>query len=332
MPGNALDHSTNGGSGAAPGVLCSGNIVFDILLHPVRESAWGTTTLVESLEYHVGGNGSNTSLALAAMGVPVRLLGTVGRDEQARFVLKKFQQAGVDTSAVRTVPEPTAATVAMVNAAGDRKFLHRVGASAVAFAEPLDFTPALTVGMSHYHLGSIFTLPRMRAHAAETLCRARLARLTTSLDTTWDPYGQWMEALRPSLPHLDLLFLNEDEARMVTGSAAPKEAADVVLRGGVGAAVIKLGRRGCAIYTGEQELLCPAFDVEAKDTTGAGDCFVGGFLAARARGATLDAAGRLANAVAALSVQRIGAAVDLPSYNEVRAWMDSAPVRGVHKP
>ena len=138
-----------------------------------------------------------------------------------------------------------------------------------------------------------------------------------------------MEALAPSLPHLDLLFLNEDEARMVTGSADPAEAAKVVLDLGVRIAVIKLGHRGCAIYSSADELHCPAFDVEAKDTTGAGDCFVGGFLAARMRGGNLQEAGRLGNAVAALSVQQIGAVVDLPSYDEMQNWIGSAEVRNV---
>ena len=111
---------------------------------------------------------------------------------------------------------------------------------------------------------------------------------------------------------------------MATGSTSPAVAASVFLRGGVRIAVVKLGHRGCAIYTGNEQLLCPSFEVEVKDTTGAGDCFVAGFLAARARGASLEDAGRFANAVAARSVERIGAVAGLPSYGEVRAWMNSA--------
>jgi ribokinase len=62
--------------------------------------------------------------------------------------------------------------------------------------------------------------------------------------------------------------------------------------------------------------------VDAKDTTGAGDCFVAGFLAARARGESLVDAGRFANAVAAKSVEKIGGAVGIPPYNQVKEWMD----------
>lgn len=77
-------------------------------------------------------------------------------------------------SAVRAVDAPTAASVVIVNAAGGRKFLHRIGSSDAAFPEPIDFTAAITA-VSHCHLASIFTLPLLRTHAATTLAHARAA-------------------------------------------------------------------------------------------------------------------------------------------------------------
>ena len=62
------------------GVICTGNLVLDILVRPVEEPAiWGATTIVESVEQHLGGNGANTSYTLAKLGVPARLLGMVVR-------------------------------------------------------------------------------------------------------------------------------------------------------------------------------------------------------------------------------------------------------------
>jgi sugar/nucleoside kinase (ribokinase family) len=200
--------------------------------------------------------------------------------------------------------------------------------SATAFTAPLQFTGTLTEGMSYYHMASLFILPNLRAHAAEALCRARAAGLTTSLDTNWDPAGRWLKDLAPCLGHLDLMFLNEDEARMTTGFSEPERAAAVLLQQGLRVAVMKLGARGCAIYTSDREFLCPAFDVEAKDTTGAGDCFVAGFLSALWRDASLAEAGHFANAVAALSVQRVGGVAGVPPYAAVNAWMTTARLRG----
>lgn len=306
------------------GVICSGNIVYDTLVKPVDELIWSRTTFVDSIEVHAGGNGASTSRTLGRLGVPVRLLGAVGSDNASQFLLEILQGDGVDISGVARVPGPPAATVGIVSSSGERKFFHSLGASKAAFAEPVEFTPELCAGMAHYHLASLFVLPRLRARAPEVLIRARNAGLTTSFDTNWDPENGWMETLRPCLPHLDLLFMNEVEAEMITGSTDPKEGAKIVLSEGLQTAVMKLGRRGCAIYTQGQEILSPGFDVEAKDTTGAGDCFVAGFLAAYLHGASLAEAAEFANAVAALSVQQVGAVTGIRSHAETKAWMQTA--------
>ena len=214
----------------------------------------------------------------------------------------------------------------LVNEAGDRQFLHRLGASEEAFREPVDFTREICQGMSHYHLASLFILPHVRVNGTEMLRRARAAGFTTSLETNWDAKGEWMRMLEPCLPDLDMLFMNEDEALHVTGSIDPETGARVVLNS-VRTAVMKLSRRGCAIYTGTDEIICPAFDVIAKDTTGAGDCFVAGFLTSRRRGASWAEAGRFANAVAALSVQTLGAVSGVLPFEETEAWMRSTQVR-----
>jgi sugar/nucleoside kinase (ribokinase family) len=312
-----------------PGVLCCGNIVYDTLVKPVNELHWGRgTTFVESIEYHAGGNGANTSRALAILGIPVRLLGAVGSDEAGRFLLRALQDSGADTTRVTEVSAPTAATVALVNSAGDRKFFHRPGSSCEAFPEPIDFTPELCDRMSHFHLASFFVLPRLRARGPEMLIRAREAGLTTSFDTNWDPQEGWMATLQPCLPHIDILFMNEDEAHMMTGCSDHTAAANTVMAKGLRTAVMKLSGRGCAIYDNEREIVCAAFDVEAKDTTGAGDCFVAGFLAARQRGASLAEAGQFANAVAAMSVQTIGAVEGVLPLTQTEAWIRSTPLRG----
>lgn len=305
------------------GVLCCGSIVFDVHARPVARTEWGTTSLVESIEYRVGGNGASTALALGRLGVPVRLLGAVGRDREGERLVGILGRAGVDTGAVGRVDAPTAASVVLVNESGDRRILHRPGAAENAFAEPVAFGAEITAGMSYFHLSSVFILPRMRAHAAQTLARARAARLATSLDTNWDARGRWMRDLESSMPHLDLLFMNEDEARMITGCSDAGAAARVVREKGAREVVIKLGRSGCAIFAEGREIRCPAFDVDAVDTTGAGDCFVAGFLAALRTGATYEEAGRFANGVAALSAGNIGAAEAVPSYEETEAWIQA---------
>ena len=308
-------------------MLCSGNLVYDTVVGPVEDLHWGATTFVDCIECHPGGNGANTSRALAKLGIPVRLLGAVGTDPEGRFILDALKRSHVDSSYIDLIDAPTSASVAIVKPSGERKFFHQMGVSRDAFAEPIRFTPEICHGMTHYHLASLFVLPRLRRRGPEPLIQARAAGLKTSFDTNWDPDAGWMETLSPCLPHLDLLFMNEEEAHMITGSREPAQIAKIVLAKGLGTLALKLGSRGCAIYTQNQEVLCPAFDVPVKDTTGAGDCFAAGFLAATLDGANLTAAGRFANAVAALSVQKIGAVSGVLSKPETEAWIKSAHYR-----
>lgn len=306
------------------GVLCAGNMVHDTVVWPVEGLAWNTTTWVESIEQHLGGNGASTSYTLGILGVPVRLLATTGRDSFADLLLARLSAAGVDVSAVIRSEAPTPRTVALVNARGDRFFLHRAGASREAFAGPLEFSPALVAGLSHFHLANPFALPHMRPQAGDVLRRARAAGLTTSVDTGWDQYGKWLEDLGPCLPFTDLLFPNEDEARKLTGLDDIAAAAVRLRELGAGAVIVKRGAQGCDGFTPGGNFHVPAFAVRPRDTTGAGDCFVGGFLAALHRGRDWREAARFANAVGALSVEMMGATTNLRSFEETEAWMSQA--------
>src|SRR6266851_6675125 len=106
------------------GILCCGNIVLDIMVRPVEQFQWGTTTWVDTIEQNLGGNGSNTSYALGMLGVPVRLLGMVGRDAFGEQALSILKSAGVDLAFVGRSQAPTTETICPVNAEGNRLFLH----------------------------------------------------------------------------------------------------------------------------------------------------------------------------------------------------------------
>jgi sugar/nucleoside kinase (ribokinase family) len=82
---------------------------------------------------------------------------------------------------------------------------------------------------------------------------------------------------------------------------------------------VKTGPRGCVVNGRE----IPGFVVDAVDTTGAGDCFAGAFLAGIHHGLSPEECGRLANAVGAMNVQHLGATTGVRSLEETRTWMKS---------
>ena len=310
------------------GILCAGALTLDTLVGPFNNLHWGTTTYVDSIESRVGGSAANTARALRILGVPVRVSAFLGADAAADTILRELNRCGVDVSSIVTVDKSTPQTVALVSSSGDRQFLHRKGCSEVAFKNGLSFTPEVIAGITHFHLASLFVVPHLRQQAPSMLEQARISGLTTSMDTCWDPLGEWLRVLRPCLPHLDILFINEDEAKQCCG--AGESAADLarsILRAGTGMVVIKRSSQGCRIYTKAEEVVCPAYEVQARDTTGAGDCFVAGFLAAHLEGESAQHAGLMGNAAGALSVQSIGAVEGLLPRIEMEHWMARTSLR-----
>src|SRR5581483_432570 len=231
-----------------PGVLCFGNLAVDTISGPLHEPPqYGRTLWVDTLEQHGGGNGATTSFTLARFGVPVRLYGFCGNDAFGDFAVERLRAEGVDITWIERVDFPTSATVVLVDERGARAFLHRPGASAAAFQAIPDFSLELVAGCTGFHVANPFAMPHMRRHAPEMLRCARIAGLRTSLDTGWDSRDEWMQVIGPCLPLLDLLFVNEEEARRLTGREDAAGAARELLAGGVRDVVVKVGERGCLL-------------------------------------------------------------------------------------
>ena len=123
-----------------------------------------------------------------------------------------------------------------------------------------------------------------------------------------------------------LVTPNEVEAEEVTGVAitdldSANEAARVFFEKGVENVLITLGSRGVYVATRERAEIIPCFKVQAVDTTGAGDAFNGGFLTALSEGKDLWDAARFAQALAALSVQRLGTTASMPTREEIEEFL-----------
>ncbi len=296
----------------------------DVLVRPVSGLNWDTTTWVEELDQQIGGNGANTSYTIARLGVPARLLSAVGQDSFGDRAIEILKSAGTDVGFVRRSAAPTPATVVLVNSDGRRALLHRPGASRDAFTQPIEIAAELMAGCTHFHLANLYALPSLQPHAADLIRRMRAAGLITSIDTGWDARGRWMDTLAGCLGHADLLFVNRDEARHLTGAGDPGHAAMLLQDHGVRDVVVKLGAEGCLVCSGGFQFHSPAFPVSVLDTTGAGDCFVGGFLAALQRGFSIFDAAQFANAVGALSVQAMGGITGLLPWDQTIAWLETA--------
>lgn len=300
------------------GVHCCGNICFDIPVWPAQQFRWNATEWVEHIAEGIGGNGGNTSYTLARLGVPVRLHGMAGRDSHGDRVLEILRQAGVDTTGVGRSDRSTTCTVCLVHPNAERMFFQMPGASYDVDPDALDLTGD---AFSHFHLANLFSLPKVCAAAPRLLERARSAGLTTSLDTGWDTRGRWLEDVGPCLPFADVFFVNDTEGAMIASETEPDRIAGRLRREGAGAILLKLGAGGCILYTGADRIHVAGHRVNALDTTGAGDSFAAGFFAGLHRGLDPEAAARIANAVGAMNVERLGAVGGVRSWDETISWL-----------
>jgi len=303
-------------------VYCFGNAVADVLARPVDQLApSGTSQPLEDVALGPGGNCINTAIALARLGVPVRAAAAIGDDRFGQFLRDRVRSEGIDDADLVTLPgAKTSTSIVLIESSGERRFLHLRGVSALLSAEHLNW--GHVEGARIFHYASAFALPAFDAACLEpTLKRARELGCLTSVNICWDVRGRWLNLIQPALAHTDFIFPNRDEGRQLTGESEPAAIAARLRELGVKTVIVKLGAAGCYVESAEGAFTMPGFAVKPIDTTGAGDCFAAGFLAAISRGKSLADAARYANAAGALATLGLGGADSAPTSSHLEEFL-----------
>ena len=301
------------------GVVCA-----DVMVRPVDQVPQrGTLGLVPKLEMHLGGLAAVTASAFCQLGGKAAFLGRVGKDGFGDYLLSTLTNNGVDVSGVKRVEAThSSATVVLIDSAGERTFLHHVGANAETCEEDMDFNMIREARV--FHWGGPAIMPRLDgAPMGRVFEQAKALGVATSMDTCYDGKGVWLPLIAPSLPYLDIIFSSFEEACRYTGCDTPETIADFYLSRGVRIAVVKLGADGVYVKQGAESCRVPAHRVEVVDTTGAGDASCGGFLYGWLQGWDLEKCARTANAVGGLTVQHMGGAEAITGLDQVLTFMET---------
>lgn len=299
-------------------VVC-GSCVVDVLVRPValdRPIGAGSLVRTEPLELTTGGIVSNAGIALARLGMRVAAFTYVGDDPWAEVIRTRYEAEGIDATHLVTHPTASSSTTAvLIDAQGERSFLHAVGAPKLldkrAFLDRLElFARSRAMLLGYYSL-----LPNLQDDLPEVLAAIRATGCRTALDAAGD--GGRMDPLARCLPHLDYFVPSRREAQHQTGERDPRKIIDAYRSAGATELVgVKLGAEGALLSPTpgefiEIEAVAPPGDV--VDTTGAGDCFYGALLAGLLRGLSVHRTGRLA-AAGACCVTGLGATTALRDY------------------
>jgi len=303
-------------------VFCVGNAVADILARPVDHLAPpGTSQRLDDAALGPGGNSINTGIALARLGVGVRIAAAIGDDRFGQFLRERVRAEGIDDSSLVTLAgAKTSTSIVLVQATGERRLLHLRGVSAYFSDQNLDW--GLVAGARLFHYASAFALPAFDGAPLErTLKHARELGCLTSVNICWDVQGRWLPLLQPALARTDFIFPNREEGQQLTGESEPTAIARRLRTRGVKTVIVKLGAAGCFVESPEGFFTSPGFAVHPVDTTGAGDCFAAAFLAAICRGHSLAEAARFANAAGALATLGMGGADSAPTAGEIEEFL-----------
>lgn len=286
-----------------------GNATLDVICYPVDDVPRHESITFQRSMISPGGCGSNVALGLASLGVPTGLAATIGDDDAAFLLEAYWDKVGLDHRYVRRIPgEHTGVSVGLVDTDLQPRFVHTSGANAWLDSSTLDLKGICELGCRSLHVAGFFVLPGLlKDPFASALAEARTAGLEISLDVVQTPRMDDPSYLWTCLPNVDLFFCNFGEAVRLTGIDDPAKAGSFFRERGAGAVCLKLGNEGCLVDSDGFRGIVPAEVVDVVDTTGAGDAFAAGFIAARLKGMRVEDACKAGNAAGARVVSSFGA-------------------------
>jgi len=301
-----------------PTVWVAGSINMDIVATAVRYPKIGETVPGNGIFFFPGGKGANQAVSAAKLGVETALIGRVGTDAFGRDLRNFLAAESVRLNFLRDTPGVHSGTAVITVSDGNNAIVVVSGANALVSERDV-MEPVFAKGDV---LVSQFEIPISTIDAF--FSRARSAGATTILNP-----APAIDFDRDLLRRVDILILNETELEKMTGTEIRGDDPDsriIEMARTLRATddqivVVTLGRRGALAWARRKALTIHGEAVEARDTTGAGDCFVGAVAAQTAMGVPIERALEYANIAASICVQRMGAGPSMPTKTEVAERM-----------
>jgi ribokinase len=295
-------------------VFVAGSINMDVVATATRYPKIGETVFGKQVFFFPGGKGANQAVSSAKIGAPTILIGKVGSDAFGRELRSFLSSQHIDLQFVGETAESHTGTAVITIADSNNAIVVVPGANALVSDADVR-APALSRGDV---LISQFEIPIGTVSAF--FRRARPAGAKTILNP-----APAVKFDRDLLGLVDVLILNETELGVLTGHEIHEndpdgrilDAARSLQSSNEQTICVTLGKRGALALIGTSTVTIPGQKVDAVDSTGAGDCFVGAVGAQIAAGSSLEDAFRYANIAASICVQRMGAGPSMPTKTEV---------------
>lgn len=308
-------------------VVALGEFLIDFTQSGVSQSG------MPLFEQNPGGAPVNVLAALSRLNCNTAFIGAVGDDMHGRFLQKTLENLRIDDIGLKFKNNAytTLAFVALKNGEREFSFSRKPGADTCLAEDDVD--ESLIKNCKVLHVGSLSLTNEPSKSATKKAVRsAKENGVIVSFDpnyreSLWQSEKAAVAAIEEILPYADIVKLSEEEAYMISGQKE-KAAAEYVLSKGASLVAITLGREGSELYTKTQHVKVPPMKVQAIDTTGAGDAFLGGLLYEYLRTGKktdeltfedLKKIGKTASVISGIAVTRRGGIPAMPTLDEVES-------------
>ena len=276
----------------------------------------GETVTGTSVSQMAGGKGANQAYAAGILGGNVSMLGSVGRDDAGRRLIRGLKAAGVNTDGIQICQDTiTGQAFVTVDSAGQNSIVVIPGANNETTAEYL---------MRHTEYMDEADIIVMQLEIPfDAVCYAKDYAVRRNKTLIIDPAPAMLHIPDSFWKGIDYIKPNETELEILSGgaSAADKDiclSAGELIRKGVKNVIVSLGEKGCMLVCDNETRHFEAERADAVDTTAAGDTFTGAFAVALSEGKTVEEAVSFAQKAAAIAVTRRGAQASIPSRSEIK--------------
>jgi sugar/nucleoside kinase (ribokinase family) len=305
-----------------------GLYILDVLGRPVSAiPEGGGVDFIEEIRLTVAGTAGGTVVDTAKLGLKSLAVGAVGDDEKADWVLLTLQKHGIDVSAMQRLKDvPTSATILNVRPNGERPALHVRGASDHFDVPPEIYDQVFAAPI--VHLGGTGLLKKLDGpRSLEILKEAKRRGCAVTFDLI-AANATTAKVVEPLLPHIDYFMPSIEEAKVMSGRATAADCAKYYLDRGAACCVFTLGGDGAYFaHRDGTRLSSPAYDIRIVDTTGCGDAFDAGMIAALHHKMDVETSLRFAQAAAGLVASGLGSDAGIESFEHTLRCMETWKVK-----
>ncbi len=302
---------------SAKHIVVVGSSNMDLVAKAPRIPVTGETLTGTDFFMLPGGKGANQAVAAAKLGAEVIFVARLGKDVFASKSLENFKSVNINTRHIEQLDGvPSGIAIIAVDDNGQNIIIVVPGANGKLMPADVD--------KAESDIANAAIVVCQLEVPIETVEQAAKIANKNKVPFILDPAPA--RALSDELLELvDIIKPNETEAEILTGikvtdQASAGKAADALLAKGVKTVIITLGEKGLLLATKDSKEMIPNNKVKAVDSTAAGDAFTGSLAYGLAKGDSLKDAAVYANAVAAISVTRLGAQSSMPTKEEVDAF------------